>query len=66
MKKNKKKQARIFIILECIKCFKNKNKRNIGISRYISSKNRANTPNKIELFKYCKYCNIHSIHKETK
>jgi len=66
MKKIKKKQARISIILECIQCIKNLEKRSYGISRYISSKNRTNTPNKIELFKHCKYCNTHTTHKEIK
>jgi large subunit ribosomal protein L33 len=66
MKKTKKKQARISIILECIECIKNLKKRSFGISRYISSKNRINTPNKIELLKHCKYCNVHTIHKEIK
>lgn len=66
MKKLKKKQARILIILECLNCAKNLQKRSFGISRYISSKNRANTSTKLELFKHCKYCNTHTIHKEIK
>jgi large subunit ribosomal protein L33 len=66
MKKGKKKPARISIILECLECYINKKKRAVGISRYISSKNRTNTPNKLKLTKYCKYCNIRTAHKETK
>lgn len=66
MKKGKKKPARISIILECSECYKNEKKRTIGISRYISSKNRTNTASKLELAKYCKYCNTRTTHKETK
>lgn len=63
----KKKKARILITLECIECRKQQgNKRSIGISRYLSSKNRQNTPKKLEIKKYCKFCNSHFIHKEVK
>lgn len=60
----KKKDLRILIILECIQCRTNEKK--IGISRYISEKNRVNTSKKLELKKFCKYCIKHTIHKETK
>lgn len=66
MKKNKKKLARISIILECLECRKKQDKSHNGISRYVSSKNRAKNINKIELFKHCRYCNAHTIHKEIK
>jgi large subunit ribosomal protein L33 len=29
-------------------------------------KNRKNTPERIELKKFCPYCNKHTIHKEIK
>jgi len=63
---SKNKGPRVLITLECIKCLTNNTKRSLGISRYTTIKNRKNTPNKLELFKYCKHCNIHSIHKEIK
>ena len=62
----KKKGPRIFINLECTQCRININKRTLGISRYLVSKNRQNTPKKLELLKHCKYCNKHTIHKEIK
>jgi large subunit ribosomal protein L33 len=33
---------------------------------YSSMKNKRNTPDKLELKKYCKRCNSHTVHKETK
>ncbi|MDD4211079.1 MAG: 50S ribosomal protein L33 [Clostridia bacterium] len=33
---------------------------------YDSAKNKKNTPDKIELKKYCSTCQKHTIHKETK
>ena len=62
----KNKGTRILITLECVDCRSNTNKRTQGVSRYISQKNRRNTPNRIELNKYCPYCNGHHIHKEIK
>jgi len=62
----KKKSPRIFIYLECSTCKNNVNKRQQGISKYITMKNRYNTPLKLELNKYCGYCNKHTLHKEIK
>jgi large subunit ribosomal protein L33 len=62
----KNKGSRILVILECLNCRTNLNKRSAGVCRYSSTKNRRNTPNRLELKKYCKYCNIHTFHKETK
>jgi large subunit ribosomal protein L33 len=62
----KNKGPRIIITLECTKCKGNENKRRPGISRYLTSKNRRNTPEKLELLKYCRYCNEHTTHKEIK
>lgn len=64
MAKNKK--TRVFITLECSECRENKEKRSPGVSRYLSSKNRRNTPKKLEILKYCPYCNKHTLHKEIK
>ena len=62
----KTKGNRILITLECMECRLNKNKRSNGISRYLSEKNRRNNPTRLELKKYCSYCNKHTIHKEIK
>ena len=55
----KNKGPRIIITLECTECRKNEKKRS-------STKNRRNTSEKLELSKHCRYCNKHTIHKETK
>jgi large subunit ribosomal protein L33 len=62
----KNKGPRIIITLECTKCRGNDKKRSQGVSRYLSVKNRRNTPDKLELLKHCRYCNEHTIHKEIK
>jgi len=54
------------ITLECSECRKNTFKRANGVSRYLTSKNRRNTPDKLEISKFCRYCNKHTLHKETK
>jgi large subunit ribosomal protein L33 len=48
---------RVLIALACTEC----KRRN-----YTSTKNKRKTPDKIELKKYCKFCNKHLVHKETK
>ena len=60
------KKTRILIILECTECLSNLNQRSSGISRYLTKKNRYNTPERLKLSKYCKYCNKITIHKEIK
>jgi large subunit ribosomal protein L33 len=63
----KSKGPRVFITLECLDCRKNINpKRTLGISRYLTTKNRRKTVEKLELLKFCKYCNKRTIHKEIK
>nr|YP_009313913.1 Ribosomal protein L33 [Hommersandiophycus borowitzkae]SCW22167.1 Ribosomal protein L33 [Hommersandiophycus borowitzkae] len=63
----KSKGARITITLECeCRSKSNSDKRANGIFRYTSSKNRRNTPNRIELRKFCRQCNCHAIFKEIK
>ncbi|KAM0065980.1 putative photosystem I [Helianthus debilis subsp. tardiflorus] len=37
-----------------------------SVSRYITQKNRHNTPNRLELLKFCPYCYKHTIHGEIK
>jgi len=33
---------------------------------YTSTKNKRKTPQKLELKKYCPFCRVHTVHKETK
>ncbi len=62
----KNKGPRIMITLECTECRNNPSQRTTGVSRYQTSKNRRNTPDKLELLKYCRHCNRQTIHKEIK
>jgi len=62
----KTKGIRIIITLECTQCRTNVNKRSAGVSRYTTTKNRRNTPDRIEIKKFCPHCNRHTIHKEIK
>lgn len=48
---------RVAVTLACSEC----KRRN-----YISTKNKKNDPDRIELKKYCKFCKTHTAHKETK
>ena len=65
----KSKGARIIITLEC-ECRsdinRRKNQRKPGIFRYTTTKNRRNTPSRIEIKKYCPNCNKHKFFKEIK
>ncbi len=45
------------IVLACNEC-KNRN--------YNKYKNKKNTPERIELKKYCRFCKTHTLHKEIK
>nr|YP_010432248.1 ribosomal protein L33 [Glycyrrhiza echinata]YP_010729277.1 ribosomal protein L33 [Glycyrrhiza squamulosa]YP_010833150.1 ribosomal protein L33 [Glycyrrhiza yunnanensis]AMC32210.1 ribosomal protein L33 [Glycyrrhiza lepidota]QJQ74881.1 ribosomal protein L33 [Glycyrrhiza acanthocarpa]QJQ77313.1 ribosomal protein L33 [Glycyrrhiza macedonica]QJQ77408.1 ribosomal protein L33 [Glycyrrhiza pallidiflora]QJQ75641.1 ribosomal protein L33 [Glycyrrhiza echinata] len=63
----KGKDIRITVILECTSCDqKSVNKKSTGISRYITQKNRHNTPSRLELKKFCRFCCKHTIHAEIK
>nr|YP_009510646.1 ribosomal protein L33 [Gracilaria ferox]YP_010196570.1 ribosomal protein L33 [Gracilaria cervicornis]AXI96319.1 ribosomal protein L33 [Gracilaria ferox]UAD83967.1 ribosomal protein L33 [Gracilaria cervicornis] len=63
----KNKGARVVITLECsCRNLINVNKRKKGIFRYTSTKNRKNTPSRIELMKFCPLCNQHDKFKEIK
>nr|WNK76141.1 ribosomal protein L33 [Neoscirpus dioicus] len=63
----KGKDVRVRVFLECISCVRrNVNKKSMGISRYITQKNRLNTLNLLELQKFCRYCNKHTTHREIK
>nr|YP_009296187.1 ribosomal protein L33 [Sebdenia flabellata]AOM65122.1 ribosomal protein L33 [Sebdenia flabellata] len=63
----KSKGARIIITLECsCRNLANKEKRKPGVFRYTTSKNRRNTPGRLELKKFCPNCNCHNNFKEIK
>ncbi|HLS31294.1 MAG TPA: 50S ribosomal protein L33 [Flavobacteriaceae bacterium] len=51
------------VILECTE---QKDSGVAGISRYITTKNRRNTPDRLELKKYNPYLRKMTIHKEIK
>ena len=48
---------RVIITLECTEC-KQRN--------YTTTKNKKNTPERLEIKKYCRFCGGHRPHKETK
>jgi len=48
---------RVSITLACTNC-KQRN--------YITAKNKKKHTEKIELKKYCKFCNAHTVHREIK
>nr|WAJ49279.1 ribosomal protein L33 [Correa alba]WAJ49365.1 ribosomal protein L33 [Correa glabra] len=63
----KGKDVRVRVILECTGCVRNGvNKELRGISRYITQKNRHNTPSRLELRKFCLYCYKYTLHGEIK
>ena len=59
----KSKGNRVQVILECTE---HKTSGVPGTSRYITIKNRKNTPGRIELRKYNPVLKRHTIHKEIK
>ena len=48
---------REIITLECTVC----RRRN-----YSTKKNKQNTPSRLEMKKYCRFCKKHTLHRETK
>jgi len=59
----KSKEARVQVILECTE---HKNSGMPGTSRYITTKNKKNTPERLELKKYNSILKKKTIHKEIK
>ena len=49
--------ARVKVTLRCNEC-KQRN--------YNTKKNKKNTPDRIEMKKYCRFCRKHTVHTETK
>nr|YP_009299325.1 ribosomal protein L33 [Pelargonium exstipulatum]AJB99239.1 ribosomal protein L33 [Pelargonium exstipulatum] len=64
----KGKDKRVRVTLECNNCRinNNNNTKSQGIYRYHTQKNSQNTPNTLELRKFCPYCHKHTIHGEIK
>ena len=58
-----KKGKRVQVILECTE---HKESGMPGMSRYITTKNKKNTPDRIELKKYNAVLKKYTIHKEIK
>ena len=48
---------RTLVTLACTEC----KRRN-----YTTTKNKANTPDRLEMKKYCPWCRKHTLHRETK
>ena len=59
----KSKGGRIQVILECTE---HKESGVPGTSRYITTKNRKNTPDRVELKKYNRILKRTTVHKEIK
>ena len=57
----KSKEARVQVILECTE---HKASGMPGTSRYITTKNRKNTPERLELMKYNPILKKYTLHKE--
>ena len=48
---------RVNVTLACTEC----KRRN-----YTTNKNKRNNPDRIEFKKYCRFCNDHTLHRETR
>ncbi len=62
-RKMAKKGNRVQVILECTE---HKNSGMPGTSRYITTKNRKNTPDRIEIKKFNPVLRKYTLHKEIK
>ena len=56
-KKNGGAEMRVKVTLACTEC-KQRN--------YNTMKNKKNTPDRLEMNKYCRFCKKHTLHRETK
>lgn len=59
----KKKGSRVQVILECTE---HKTSGMPGTSRYVSTKNKKNTPERLELKKFNAILKKYTVHKEIK
>ena len=73
----KNKGARIIITLRCVECGNRLNNKENSAGHvitkkyskkvdYTTTKNRRNTPDRLEIKKYCPNCNLHTLHREVK
>nr|YP_010922911.1 ribosomal protein L33 [Colpomenia sinuosa]WJZ45227.1 ribosomal protein L33 [Colpomenia sinuosa] len=64
----KNKGTRIIITLRCTECKNNPTdqKRSSRKVDYTTTKNRRNTPDRLEVKKYCPNCNLHTLYREIK
>ncbi|MBN2186002.1 MAG: 50S ribosomal protein L33 [Dehalococcoidia bacterium] len=53
----KKGELRTIIHLACNQCQRR---------TYVTTKNKRNDPQRLELNKYCPYCRIHTLHREAR
>ena len=51
------KEKRVKVTLVCTECKQ---------SNYDTAKNKSNTPDRLEMNKYCRFCRKHTLHKESK
>ena len=52
-----KKEHRVMVVLACTEC----KRRN-----YNSFKNKQHTTDRLDIKKYCRHCQVHRAHRETK
>ena len=69
----KNKGARVIVTLRCVECRDRSNNKDQKINKrssrkvdYTTTKNRRNTPDRLEIKKYCPNCNLHTLHREVK
>ncbi|CAL8412467.1 unnamed protein product [Dictyota dichotoma] len=66
----KRKDIRSIITLKCTECkakeYNNYQQNCRNQITYATTKNRRNTPQRLELKKFCPHCNRHTLHRELK
>ncbi|MED5371874.1 MAG: 50S ribosomal protein L33 [Myxococcota bacterium] len=61
----KKGQGRVIVTLECTES-RQAGVKVRGVSRYTTTKNKKNTPGRLELMKYNPFLRRHTLHREIK
>jgi large subunit ribosomal protein L33 len=61
-------KGRVIVTLECVEARKlrKEGKPVRGVSRYTTTKNKKNTPGRLELMKYSPFMRKHTLHREIK
>ncbi len=66
----KGKDVRIIVTLKCTECksqnYSTLQKKTRNSITYSTTKNRRNTPHRLELKKFCPNCNKHTLYRELK